>query len=88
METPTGVERIRIRAYELYLARGSVPGCDQEDWLQAEREVMAGQVSAEAKSKSARTKSGPVSSSSEDFDIDGTEVKGRTRETSRRGRTA
>jgi hypothetical protein len=31
-------EEIERRAYELYLARGEVPGFDQDDWLQAERE--------------------------------------------------
>jgi NADPH:quinone reductase-like Zn-dependent oxidoreductase len=30
---------IRIRAYELFLARGAQPGGDLEDWLQAEREL-------------------------------------------------
>jgi NADPH:quinone reductase-like Zn-dependent oxidoreductase len=29
---------IRRRAHEIYLARGSQPGREQEDWLQAERE--------------------------------------------------
>ena len=33
----TLVERIRRRAYEIYLARGGEPGHDLEDWLQAER---------------------------------------------------
>ena len=32
-------EEIERRAYELYLARGEVPGFDQDDWLQAEREL-------------------------------------------------
>ena len=30
---------IRIRAYELYLARGGHPGEEIDDWLQAEHEV-------------------------------------------------
>ena len=30
---------IRIRAYELFLARGAQPGGELEDWLQAEREL-------------------------------------------------
>lgn len=34
-------DRIRERAYELYLARGSQPGRDLEDWFQAERELTA-----------------------------------------------
>jgi hypothetical protein len=32
---------IRARAYQLYLERGSTPGHPQEDWDQAEREIMA-----------------------------------------------
>lgn len=32
---------IRRRAYELYEARGYAPGYEQEDWVVAEREVMA-----------------------------------------------
>jgi len=32
-------EEIERRAYELYLARGEVHGYDQDDWLQAEREL-------------------------------------------------
>ncbi len=31
--------KIRARAYELYLERGSTPGFENEDWLRAEREV-------------------------------------------------
>ena len=33
--------KIRERAYELYLERGSTPGSENEDWLRAEREVLA-----------------------------------------------
>jgi hypothetical protein len=33
------VEEIRQRAYELHLERGGVHGWDQEDWLQAERDL-------------------------------------------------
>jgi hypothetical protein len=32
-------EEIERRAYELYLARGEVQGYDQDDWLQAERDL-------------------------------------------------
>jgi hypothetical protein len=32
---------ISRRAYELYEARGYTPGYEQEDWIVAEREVMA-----------------------------------------------
>jgi hypothetical protein len=32
---------ISRRAYELYEARGYAPGYEQEDWIVAEREVMA-----------------------------------------------
>jgi hypothetical protein len=30
---------IRCRAYEIYLERGSAPGRELEDWLQAESEI-------------------------------------------------
>jgi hypothetical protein len=32
-------EEIRLRAYEIHLERGSLPGNELDDWLQAEREV-------------------------------------------------
>ena len=35
--------QVRQRAYELYQERGCTPGQENEDWLQAEREVMARQ---------------------------------------------
>ena len=36
-------ERIRQRAYELYILRGSASGSEVEDWLQAEEEIRAQQ---------------------------------------------
>jgi Protein of unknown function (DUF2934) len=36
-------KEIEHRAYELYLARGEVHGFDQDDWLQAERELKEAQ---------------------------------------------
>jgi Protein of unknown function (DUF2934) len=33
-------EKIEARAHEIYLARGSEPGHELDDWLQAEREIM------------------------------------------------
>ena len=39
-------ERIRVRAYELYEARGREPGHDREDWLQAEGEILGPQRKA------------------------------------------
>ncbi len=35
-------EQIAVRAYEIYLARGGEPGRDQDDWYQAERELILG----------------------------------------------
>ena len=32
-------QKIRIRAYEIYLERGEQPGLDLDDWLKAEREL-------------------------------------------------
>lgn len=34
-------EQIRMRAYELYEQRGRTPGFEEQDWLTAEREVLA-----------------------------------------------
>ena len=34
-------DRIAKRAHELYLQRGSLPGHELDDWLQAEAEVAA-----------------------------------------------
>lgn len=36
------LDRIRQRAYELYVARGQEDGHELEDWLQAEAEISAG----------------------------------------------
>jgi hypothetical protein len=35
--------KIRERAYQLYVERGSAPGHENEDWLRAEREILARQ---------------------------------------------
>jgi hypothetical protein len=37
---PTREQEIRTRAYEIYLQRGTQPGYEVEDWLQAERELI------------------------------------------------
>jgi hypothetical protein len=43
-ETPIEVlpleERIRVRAYELYVERSNQSGSELDDWLQAEEEVL------------------------------------------------
>ena len=39
ISTPSHDEQIRRRAYEIYLERGEQPGCELDDWLQAERET-------------------------------------------------
>ena len=36
------LDRIRQRAYELYVARGQEDGHELEDWRQAEAEISAG----------------------------------------------
>ena len=33
------MERIAVRAFELYAARGGEHGLDVDDWLQAERQI-------------------------------------------------
>ena len=41
-------ERIRLRAYDLYEARGRKHGCDLGDWLKAVAEILAAQGKAAA----------------------------------------
>jgi hypothetical protein len=36
-------ERVRQRAYELYVERGREEGHEREDWMRAETEVASGQ---------------------------------------------
>lgn len=36
---PPTVEEIRQRAHEIFLARGSTPGKELDDWLRAEQEL-------------------------------------------------
>ena len=38
-ESSINPERISMRAYELYLARGAADGQAWDDWLEAEREL-------------------------------------------------
>jgi hypothetical protein len=33
-------EEIALRAYQIYLQRGGVPGNEFEDWVQAERQLL------------------------------------------------
>ncbi len=40
--SPDLEERIRRRAFEIYELRGRVDGYADEDWLQAEQELLAG----------------------------------------------
>ena len=44
---PASQKEIRRRAYEIYLERGEQPGCDLDDWLQAERELQRGELGGE-----------------------------------------
>ena len=39
-------ERIRSRAYELYIHRGSESGSETDDWLQAEEEIRGAEEEA------------------------------------------
>ena len=39
LETLPFQERIRRRAYELYVERGNESGSELDDWLQAEEEI-------------------------------------------------
>ena len=39
-------EKIRMRAYQLYLQRGKRGGSPEQDWFQAQKEICGGQKSA------------------------------------------
>jgi len=49
-ENPAGPvsreERIRQRAYELYVSRGNQSGSEVDDWLQAEEEIQRAEEQA------------------------------------------
>jgi hypothetical protein len=47
--TPEQEERIRQRAHELYLLRGCAEGSAEQDWTQAEAEVLGEQAPPAAK---------------------------------------
>ena len=38
---PATQEEIAARAYELYLERGQLPGYEEQDWLEAEKQLTA-----------------------------------------------
>jgi len=46
IETLALEERIRRRAYELYIERGNESGSELDDWLQAEEEIRRAQEQA------------------------------------------
>jgi hypothetical protein len=46
IETLSLEERVRRRAYELYLQRGNESGSELDDWLQAEEEVRGAEEQA------------------------------------------
>jgi hypothetical protein len=37
--SPLSLQEIRQRAFEIYMERGGIHGCELDDWLQAEREL-------------------------------------------------
>jgi hypothetical protein len=39
--TGPNLEEIRLRAYEIYVERGRTDGRELDDWLQAEKELVA-----------------------------------------------
>ena len=58
-------EEISQRAYELYLQRGSVPGHETDDWLQAEAELIEARRNAQAAFGQAAPSAGSLGSSPE-----------------------
>ena len=45
-DKPSLQEKIRLRAYELYVQRGSQSGSELDDWLHAEAEILQAQDAA------------------------------------------
>ena len=60
---PTG-DQVRSRAYDVYLARGCQHGHDQDDWLQAEYELLRLPVRRIAALHARQSKPGLVNHSS------------------------
>ena len=52
-------EKIEKRAYELYVERGGTHGCDLEDWLKAEQEVLSAQPQEPAAAPKPARKAAP-----------------------------
>jgi Protein of unknown function (DUF2934) len=57
LELPSGAQpsraEIELRAYEIYMQRGRVDGCDLQDWLEAESELIAEAAMARRGAKAA-----------------------------------
>lgn len=58
---PLSEEKIRLRAYEIWLSEGKPHGRDHEHWLQAERQLTSSQpsnpfVQSETETKKSRPK--------------------------------
>jgi Protein of unknown function (DUF2934) len=51
-EVPSLTERIRQRAYELYLQRGNGSGAQLDDWLRAEAQIVRENAIDEASEES------------------------------------
>ncbi len=51
-EAPSLEERIRQRAYEIYLQRGDEPATELDDWLRAEAEILREDAIDEASKES------------------------------------
>jgi len=52
-EGPPRREKIKLRAHQIYLERGGAHGQDVEDWLKAERELLAKSGKTGLKAKAA-----------------------------------
>jgi len=46
-DKPSLQEKIRRRAYELYVQRGNQPGSEVDDWLRAEEEILRARAEEE-----------------------------------------
>ena len=75
---------ISARAYELYLQRGSVPGHENDDWLQAEAELIEARRSAQAAFGGVVEQSGDQAAATDAASGEGRKTNGRREGTSGR----
>ena len=76
-------ETIELRAYFKYLERGCAEGCNVDDWLAAEQEILAERAAAPPPRATERSETPPGAAGSKGEHADAPGGRGRERATSR-----